>query len=95
MLAYYNKATSGSSEEEGPLVQADIAYRGKLPSYMSLAAQYGDEDDMSIGVSDAGGHKKTAMEEYQDYVTAQLSPRDTDPLKFWEVRGDINGLEYH
>lgn len=56
-----------------------------MPTYMSLAAQYGLSDDMEIGGSDE--RQQTTEQEYQAYITAQPSPRNIDVLKFWEVGG--------
>jgi len=85
MSEYRKKVTANQDEE--PLFQQDPTY--KAPKYMSLAAQYGLLDDMDIG--DLGQSKQTIDQEYQAYVTAPCSPKNTDPLKFWEVGGDTNG----
>jgi hypothetical protein len=54
------------------------------PAYMSLAQQYGLSDDMEIGGS--GSHCQATIEqEYQSYITAPLSPKSMEILKFWEV----------
>jgi hypothetical protein len=54
------------------------------PGYMSLAQQYGLSDDMEIG--DSGSHSQATIEqEYQSYITAPLSPKSMEILKFWEV----------
>lgn len=58
---------------------------GDMPVYMSLAAQYGLEDDMTIGHS--GAQEQTVEQEYQAYITAPLSPVKMPILKFWEVGG--------
>ena len=66
--------------------------RRKVPAFMSLADEYGfEDDDMRIGKRRGG--KQTVDEEYQVYVAEAPSEDDTDPLKFWEVSGDgdING----
>lgn len=59
---------------------------GDVPAYMSLAAQYDLEDDMTIGAS-GGAQEQSIEQEYQAYITAPLSTQKTDILKFWEVRG--------
>lgn len=56
-----------------------------VPVYMSLAAQYDLEDDMSIGAP--GSQEQSIEQEYQAYITAPLSQKRTPILKFWEVRG--------
>lgn len=54
------------------------------PAYMSLAQQYGLSDDMEIGVS-GSQCQATIEQEYQSYITAPLSPKSMEILKFWEV----------
>jgi len=85
MSEYCKKATANQDEE--PLFQQDPTY--KVLKYMSLAAQYGLLDDMDIG--DLGQSKQTINQEYQAYMMAPCLPKNTDPLKFWEVGGDTNG----
>jgi len=59
----------------------------KVLAFMSLADEYGfEDDDMRIGKRRGG--KQTVNEEYQVYVAEAPSEDDTDPLKFWEVSGD-------
>lgn len=53
------------------------------PGYMTLAQQYG-LDDMEIGDAEAH-HQATVEDEYRSYITAPLSSRTTDIIKFWEV----------
>ena len=81
-------------ENEGAHVQGNPANPGdreELPAYMSLADQYGLDDDMYIRKPRVG--RQTVDEEYRVYVAEAPSDEDTDPLKFWEVGGDsdING----
>ena len=85
-MSEYRKKAAANQDEE-PLSQQDPTY--EAPKYMSLAAQYGLLDDMDIG--DLGQNERTIDQEYQAYVTAPCSPKNTDPLKFWEVGGDTNG----
>jgi hypothetical protein len=54
---------------------------GEVPKYMSLAAQYGLEDDMNFN-DNSGQDEQTVDQEYQAYVMAQCSPKGTDILKF-------------
>ena len=56
-------------------------------TYMSLATQYGLNDEMDIGGSST--NVQTIKQEYQAYVMASLSPKSIDILKFWEVDGDV------
>jgi hypothetical protein len=65
-------------------VETDQSNAGNsAPGYMTLAQQYG-LDDMEIG--DVGAHRQaTVEEEYRSYITAPLSPKSMDIIKFWEV----------
>jgi len=85
MSKYHKKAAANQDEE--PLFQQDPTY--KAPKYMSLAAQYGLLDDMDIG--DLGQSKQSINQKYQAYMMAPCLPKNTDPLKFWEVGSDTNG----
>ena len=85
-MSEYRKKVAANQDEE-PLFQQDPTY--EAPKYMSLAAQYGLLDDMDIG--DLGQSEQTIDQEYQAYMTAPCSLKNTDPLKFWEVGGDTNG----
>ena len=51
-------------------------------AYMSLVAQYGITD-MEIG--NPGICDQSVEQEYQAYITAPLSPKTMDILKFWKV----------
>jgi len=86
-MSEYCKKATGSQDKE-LLFQQDPTY--KAPKFMSLAAQYGlPDNDMDIG---GLGHKeRTVDQEYQAYMMVPCSPKNTDPLKFWEVGGDSNG----
>jgi hypothetical protein len=61
---------------------------GDLPAYMSLAAQYDLEDDMTIGAT-CGAQEQSIEQEFQAYITAPLSPANTNILTFWEVSGTV------
>lgn len=79
MLQYREKATSsGEPFTETPEAPSEV------PRYMTLAAQYGLGDDMDITGSGAT-NEQTIGQEYQGYITAPLSKKDVDILKFWEV----------
>jgi hypothetical protein len=52
------------------------------PAFMSLAERYG-LPDMGFDAEDTD--EQTVEQEYQSYVTASLSRKGTDILKFWEV----------
>lgn len=82
MLEYRQKINTTSGESMPTNADLDM---GEMPAYMSLAAQYGLEDDMTIGRS--GGQEQTVEQEYQAYITAPLSPVDMPILKFWEASG--------
>jgi hypothetical protein len=75
------------SGNEAQSVQVPVRARSSAPAYMSLAAQYGLEDDFDIG--EAGGKVQAVEQEYQAYITGVLSPKSLDILKFWEVSSDV------
>jgi hypothetical protein len=52
--------------------------------FYDLAAQYG-LTDMDI-VSPSNDIKQTVEQEYQSYITAQLTPPSVKILDFWAVR---------
>jgi hypothetical protein len=84
MVEYRQKAAIAAlaaTESAAPVSEATVA-SGEMPKYMSLAAQYGLED-MDIGASNSP--EQTIEQEYQAYITAPLSPKSMDILKFWEV----------
>jgi hypothetical protein len=77
MLEYRDNA---ATEEEQP----PKALSSAAPQFMSLAEQYGLGDEMEIG-SGSGPDEQTIEQEYDLYVTAALSVKTIDILKFWEV----------
>jgi hypothetical protein len=79
------KNPSTSTNNEGSSIAA--VSHGEA-AYMTLAAQYGLDDDMIIGIP--GKYQRSVEEEYQAYITAPTLSGKVDPLKFWEVRGDVN-----
>ena len=64
----------------------------EMPAYMTLAAQYGIEDEMDVG---GNANDQTMDQEYQLYVTAPHSPKNVNIIKFWEVSGDLDVVEPH
>jgi len=50
----------------------------------ALIIEYGLGDIMEVD-SDLTQEEQTLDQEYNAYITAALSPRETDILKFWEV----------
>lgn len=72
-----------NAESEDATVSIDLVTATGGLSYMLLAAQYGLPDDMEIGSS--GSHQATIKQEFQSYITAPLSLKSMDILKFWEV----------
>jgi hypothetical protein len=85
MLEYRENATTGMAPSASGGSSAATATA--VPQYMSLAEQYGIGDEMEIGGSD--GVDQTIEQEYQSYVTAALSPKTIDIIKFWEVGHNI------
>jgi hypothetical protein len=82
-MVEYCEKSAGSDNEEQLGANATNCGTGEMPKYMSLAAQYGLDDDMDIG--DSSANMQTIEQEYQAYITASLSPKTVDILKFWEV----------
>ena len=56
---------------------------GTVPGYLSLAEEYSLKDEMEIGES--SGTSQSVEQEFQSYVTAPLSSKNIDLLKFWKV----------
>jgi hypothetical protein len=86
MREYREKMSSPAGESTGT---SDPPGTEDMPRYMSLAAQYGIADEMEIGESNR--LMQTIEQEFQAYITATLSAKNVDILKFWEVGGSING----
>jgi hypothetical protein len=81
MIEYRERAV-GPEEQPPPGLQPGGS-AVNLPSY-SLAEQYGlTDDDMDIG--SPGINEQTVEQEYQAYITASLSPKTIDIVKFWEA----------
>jgi hypothetical protein len=96
MLEYREKGSVGNNEEQStrtPGASAADPGAGELPKYMSLAAQYGLDSDMDFGES--GETEQTIEQEYQAYITAPLSPKTVNILKFWEVGDYVNDISYY
>jgi hypothetical protein len=55
---------------------------------MMLAAQYGIADEM--GFSDSGIREQSIEQEYQTYITAPLSLKNVNIIKFWEVIAEFD-----
>lgn len=83
----YRERNEGSAQIPGADA-ADLG-TGELEKYMGIAARYGF-DDMEIG--EPGGNEQTIEQEYQAYITAPLSSKTVNILKFWEAREFINGI---
>jgi hypothetical protein len=64
----------------------------QLPTFYSLAEEYGLPDDMHFATP-ANVDEQTIEQEFQSYVTAQPSPLGTNILKFWEVR-NLHNIQY-
>lgn len=78
----YRERAAGPEEQPPPDLQPEGS-TPNLPTY-SLAEQYGlTDDDMDIG--GPGENEQTVEQEYQAYITATLSPKSIDILKFWEA----------
>jgi hypothetical protein len=55
----------------------------RQPAFASLAQQYGLPEDMHLDSDSI--EQQTVEQEFQSYVTSQISPPATDIIKFWEV----------
>jgi hypothetical protein len=91
MQEYRDKAsTAGESTGTSNALDTDMDTVA-MPQYMSLAEQYGIQDELEIGES--SDIAQTIEQEYQAYITAPIgpNPKKIDILKFWEVGGSING----
>ena len=88
MLKYRDKV--GSPEVQ--ITPDPTAHRDKseIPNYMSIGEQYGFSDDMDIGGSTDNGAVPTVEQEYQAYITAPLSSKTVNILKFWEVSRSVS-----
>jgi hypothetical protein len=83
MREYRDKMSSSAGESTSVPQGTDSTE--DMPMYMSLADQYGIADEMEIGESSAT--MQTIEQEYQAYITAVLSLKTVNILKFWEVGG--------
>jgi hypothetical protein len=81
MREYCDKMSSSAGESISVPLGTDSIE--DMPMYMSLADQYGIADEMEIGESSA--ITQTIEQEYQAYITAALSLKSINILKFWEV----------
>jgi hypothetical protein len=87
MLEYRKNATVATTGKEQSAAPSASGESSTAPQYMSLGDQYGLGDEMEIGGS--GTDDQTIEQEYQSYVTAALSPKTINILKFWEVSCNI------
>ena len=78
MRARADRRVSGSCAAVSPLI------RDERPAYANLADQYG-VTNMQFATPESV-EEQTIEQEFQSFVTAPLSPRGTNTLKFWEVR---------
>lgn len=73
----------GSDGEIPPTSRTDREQAQAVFDLDNLAAEYGLDNMMPSG--DNPRPNQSIDEEYNSYTTAQLSSKDTDPLKFWVV----------
>jgi hypothetical protein len=50
----------------------------------SLARQYGLED-LSMELGDSTVESGSALQQFNKYADGTVSPKGTDPIKYWEV----------
>lgn len=81
MAEYRTRRTGGGT---APSAAVPDPRSNQAPQYRSLAERYGLGAEMNF-VSVESRHDQTIDQEYQSFVTAQLSAAGTNTLKFWEV----------
>jgi hypothetical protein len=85
-MVIYRERAAAPEEQSPPGLQPGNSVPN-LPSY-ALAAEYGlDDEDMDTGNS--GANEQTVEQEYQAYITAPLSPKTTNIIKFWEASKQV------
>ena len=82
MLEYHERNKRPAPTPEANIADLDT---GEMQKFMSIAVKYGIND---IDISGSGGNDQTLKQEYQVYITALLSSKTVNILKFWEV-GDF------
>jgi hypothetical protein len=82
-MVEYREQAAAPEEDPSPRIQPG-GTDTNLPSYMSLAAKYGLDDDDKMGIGNRRATEQTVKQEYQAYITSPLSPKSTDIVKFWE-----------
>jgi hypothetical protein len=81
MGEYREQANAAAQPPPVPAAQGS----SNVPAFMTLAAQYGlEDDDLGFGNNNTG--HQTLEQEYQTYITAPLSNLDFAHVKYWEVR---------
>ena len=84
-MAEYCMYARASRRVSGSFAAVSSLVCDERPAYTNLADQYGVMD-MQFATSKSV-EEQTIEQEFQSFVTAPLSPRGTNTLKFWEVRG--------
>lgn len=83
-MEYRDRGGITTIQEPETSTGADNAAKEDLFGIDDLAKQYGLEDLMDF--SDGTAQPDQSIEdEFNAYITAPLSPKGTDVLKFWEV----------
>ena len=83
-MAEYCARARASGRVSGSCAAVSPLIRDEHPAYINLADQYGVMD-MQFATPESV-EEQTIEQEFQSFVTAPLSPRGTNTLKFWEVR---------
>lgn len=84
MVEYRERADAVTANLGQPAPVPALSGDSNTPAFMTLAAQYGlDEDDMGLGNNNS--NQQTIEQEYQAYITSTLSNGAVDIIKFWEV----------
>jgi hypothetical protein len=80
----YRERKKKETTTSGDAAPAPAAPKPKdAPAFMSLAERYGLYDMGFANAEDT--EEQTVEQEYQAYVTAPLSQKGTNILKFWEA----------
>jgi hypothetical protein len=80
MDEYRERADAAEQLPPGPVAQGS----SNTPAFMTLAAQYGLEDD-GLAFGNNNTSLQTREQEYQTYITAPLTSPDIPHVKYWEV----------
>ena len=84
MRRYFNNARPHVAEQSRAVARAERKQVFTHEQLSRVRTRYNLDDGMEVGAPEED--PRSAEDEYIAYVAQRLSPRRTDPLKFWEVR---------